>query len=51
MPLEGVDDLQRLMTDERIGRRADATVIREGEIRRVVVVPGELAGDMPSSSP
>src|SRR5919197_3856543 len=51
VPLAGVDDLQRLMTDERIGRRAEAIVVRGGEVRRVVVVPGELAGDVPSSSP
>ncbi|HSD79621.1 MAG TPA: trypsin-like peptidase domain-containing protein [Solirubrobacteraceae bacterium] len=47
--LEGVDDLQRLMTAERIGRRAVATVVREGEVRAVDVVPRELAADLPSS--
>jgi S1-C subfamily serine protease len=49
--LQGVDDLQRLMSDERIGRQVDATVVRQGEVRRIAVVPGELAGDMPSSGP
>jgi serine protease Do len=51
VPLAGVDDLQRLMTDERIHRTADATVVRGGELRRIVVVPGELGDDVPSSSP
>jgi len=42
-PLRRVDDLQRLMTPERIGRELAATVVRGGDVRRVVVVPDELA--------
>jgi S1-C subfamily serine protease len=49
--LGGVDDLQRLMTDERIGRRAQATVVRGGDIRSVTVVPRELDGAPPAPSP
>jgi S1-C subfamily serine protease len=40
--LDGMDDLQRVMTAERIGRALDATVVRDGEVRRVVIVPAEL---------
>jgi S1-C subfamily serine protease len=47
VPLQGVDDLQRLMTDERIGRRVDATVVRQGDVRRIAVVPAELASSAP----
>jgi S1-C subfamily serine protease len=42
--LHGVDDLQRLMTGERIGRPLDATLVREGELRHIVVTPTELTG-------
>jgi S1-C subfamily serine protease len=41
-PLRGVDDLQRAMTGERIGRTLEMTVVREGEIRAITVVPEEL---------
>ena len=44
-PLQGVDDLQRLMTGERIGRALEMALVREGELRRVVVTPTELTGD------
>jgi S1-C subfamily serine protease len=40
--LADMDDLQRLMTHERIGRRLDATVVRRGEMRSVAVTPAEL---------
>jgi hypothetical protein len=40
-----MDDLQRVMTEERIGRRLEAVVVRDGELRRVTVVPAELASD------
>jgi len=43
--LADMDDLQRVMTDERIGRAVEATVVRGGELRRVTVVPDELALD------
>jgi S1-C subfamily serine protease len=40
--LRSVDDLQRLMTAERIGHAVPARVIRDGEERTVRVVPSEL---------
>jgi S1-C subfamily serine protease len=43
--LADMDDLQRVMTDERIGRALEATVMRDGELRRMLVVPDELAVD------
>ncbi|HEV2812751.1 MAG TPA: trypsin-like peptidase domain-containing protein [Solirubrobacteraceae bacterium] len=42
VPLRSVDDLQRLMTDERIGRTIPAVVVRDGERRTLRVVPAEL---------
>jgi S1-C subfamily serine protease len=41
-PVTGVDDLQRLMTDARIGRPLEAEIVRAGEPRTVLVTPGEL---------
>ena len=41
-PVEGVDDLQRLMTGELIGSRVAATVVREGVRLTVELVPVEL---------
>lgn len=41
-PLHGVDDLQRLMTGERIGTRAAARVVRGDRELTVEVVPVEL---------
>lgn len=38
----GVDDLQRLMTAERIGSRVPATVVRDGVAQTVELVPVEL---------
>jgi S1-C subfamily serine protease len=43
--LGDMDELQRLMTDEQIGRRLDATVVRGGEMRSITVVPAELGRD------
>jgi S1-C subfamily serine protease len=43
--LGDMDDLQRLMTDEQIGRRLAATVVRGGEMRSITVVPAELGRD------
>jgi serine protease Do len=40
--LEGADDLQRMMTVERIGAPVKATVVREGELRAITLTPGEL---------
>jgi S1-C subfamily serine protease len=43
-PLGSADDLQRLMTAERIGRRVELQVVREGAVRTLAVVPAELEG-------
>jgi serine protease Do len=40
--LAGADDLQRLMTAERIDVAVKATVVREGELRSITVTPAEL---------
>jgi serine protease Do len=40
--LAGADDLQRMMTVERIGVGVKATVVREGELRGITLTPGEL---------
>jgi serine protease Do len=40
--LTATDDLQRLMTAERIGAAVKATVVREGEMRAVTLMPREL---------
>jgi S1-C subfamily serine protease len=40
-PVSGVDDLHRLLTDERIGARWPLTLIRRVEKREVEVVPVE----------
>jgi S1-C subfamily serine protease len=44
VPVEQVDDLQRLMTDERIGRPVDVTVVSGGVKRAVELAPTELEG-------
>jgi S1-C subfamily serine protease len=41
-PLTDVGDLQRLMVAERIGRRIDVEVVRDGELIEVELVPREL---------
>ena len=43
-PIGGVDDLQRLMGEERIGRRVELSVVRGGSARTVAVTPEELRG-------
>ena len=42
VPLAATDDLQRLMTAERIDQPVKATVVREGELRAITLVPREL---------
>ena len=44
VPVRGVDDLQRLMTEERIGRASELTVVRGGAEQTVRLVPRELRG-------
>jgi serine protease Do len=41
-PVRGVDDLQRLLTAEHIGRACELTVVREGVARPLAVTPREL---------
>jgi S1-C subfamily serine protease len=40
--LRRADDLQRLMTSERIGQPLDLTVVRDGAVQTLGVVPSEL---------
>jgi serine protease Do len=42
LPVRGVDDLQRLMTGERIGVECALEVVRDGSARTVALVPREL---------
>ena len=42
-PLRDVGDLQRLMTDDAIGRELRLDIVRGGEPRSLVVVPTELS--------
>jgi S1-C subfamily serine protease len=42
-PVEGVDDLQRLMAGELIGQRVTVSTVRDGRLQRVELVPVELA--------
>jgi S1-C subfamily serine protease len=41
-PVLGVDDLQRLLTEDRIGRSVELAVVRNGSDRRVALTPREL---------
>jgi len=42
-PVRGVDDLHRLLTEERIGELLPIKVIRRGELRRILVTPREVS--------
>jgi S1-C subfamily serine protease len=42
LPVRGVDDLQRLMTEERIGAPVAVDVVRSGAALTVALVPREL---------
>jgi S1-C subfamily serine protease len=42
VPVRGVDDMHRLLTGERIGRRCELAVVRGGTERTVAVTPREL---------
>jgi S1-C subfamily serine protease len=44
-PVSGMDDLHRLLTDERIGAPAALVVLRNGERRQLTVIPGESERD------
>jgi S1-C subfamily serine protease len=41
-PIRGVDDLHRLLTEERIGELTPVKILRRGELRRVLVTPREV---------
>jgi S1-C subfamily serine protease len=43
-PIEGMDELQRVVVSELIGRAVRAKVIREGRERELQLVPAELDG-------
>jgi serine protease Do len=43
-PLGAADDLQRLMTAERIGRPVELQIVRAGTVQALSVVPAELEG-------
>ena len=42
-PVSSIDDLHRLLTEERIGEIAAIRVLRRGELRRLLVIPREVA--------
>ena len=41
-PVRGVDDLHRLLTEDRIGELIPLKIIRRGELRRILVTPREV---------
>ncbi len=41
-PVRSVDDLHRLLTEERIGELVPIKILRRGELRRVLVTPRDL---------
>lgn len=41
-PVRGVDDLHRLLTEERIGELLPIRIVRRGELRRLLVTPREV---------
>jgi S1-C subfamily serine protease len=41
-PVEGVDDLQRLMAGELIGAKVEVNTVRGGKLRALELVPVEL---------
>ena len=41
--VRGVDDLHRLLTEERIGQVLPLKIMRRGELRRVLVTPREIS--------
>jgi S1-C subfamily serine protease len=42
-PVRGVDDLHRLLTEDRIGELVPLKILRRGERRRVLVTPREIS--------
>ena len=45
-PVRGVDDLHRLLTEERIGELLPLKILRRGELRRVLVTPREISSSL-----
>ena len=43
--VSGIDDLHRLLTEERIGRATAVTVLRRGARRQVTITPAESKGN------
>ena len=41
--VRGIDDLHRLLTEDRIGQLLPIKILRRGELRRVLVTPREIA--------
>ncbi len=42
--VSGIDDLHRLLTEERVGVRTSLRILRNGEILRMEITPGESRG-------
>ncbi len=42
MPVAGIDDVHRLLTENRVGRKAEIVVLRRGELLRRAITPVEL---------
>src|SRR5262245_31844677 len=42
-PVSSIDDLHRLLTEDRIGQLLPLRILRRGELRRLLVVPREVA--------
>jgi S1-C subfamily serine protease len=42
-PVRGVDDLHRLLTEDRIGELLPIKILRRGEVRRLLVTPREVS--------
>jgi S1-C subfamily serine protease len=42
LPVRGIDDLLRLLTADRIGRRCEVEIVRDGASRTVGLTPREL---------
>jgi S1-C subfamily serine protease len=40
-PVTGIDDLHRLLTEERIGESTSVSVLRSARRRQITVVPAE----------
>lgn len=44
LAVNGIDDLQRALTGERIGKAFEAVVLRRGRLRVVELKPREMPG-------